>query len=98
MEKLFFLIYPWPNQMIFEDSHFDWSEFIHSICEEESCSGVIDLFPVMREYKQNHPTNWYTDLYLTGDTHFNAYGNKLIADHVLQFLDTMKRDTTDSQK
>ena len=91
------LIYPWPNQMVFEDTHFDWSQFIHTICEEEICSGVIDLFPVMREHKKNHPTNWYTDLYVTGDTHFNTKGNKLIADHVLQFLDSMKGYTGDSQ-
>ena len=90
--KAFFIVYPWPNQMVYEDTHFDWSEFIQTICEAESCSGVIDLFPVMREYKQNHPTNWYTDLYITGEYHFNAEGNRLIAEHVLQFLDAKKRE------
>ena len=96
--KAIFLIYPWPNQLVFEDTHFDWSEFISTICEEESCEGVVDLIPVMRQYKQSHPIDWYSDLYLTGDVHFNAKGNKLVAEEVLRFLDSMKSDAAVFQK
>ena len=91
-----FLIYPWPNQLVFEDSHFDWSQFIRTICEEGSCAGVIDLFPAMRGYKQVHPTNWYTNLYVTGDSHFNVRGNRMIAEHVLRFLDAKNSDVENS--
>ena len=93
-----FLVYPWPNQLVFKDTHFDWPEFIRSICEEESCVGVVDLFPVMRKYKQSHPVDWYNQLYVSGDTHFNTKGNRMIADHLLEFLRTKTSNPTDQRE
>ena len=90
-----FLVYPWPNQLAFQDTHFDWSEFIRTICMEEDCVGVVDVFAIMREYKQSHPDEWYPDLYSTGDIHFNSFGNRIIADELLEFLAARNSNTND---
>lgn len=92
-----FLIYPWPQQIEFADTHFDWPEFIQTICDEESCEGVVNLFPVMREYKHRHPNDWYTDLFVIGDFHYETRGNEIIAEQLLRYLDAKRSDTRDSE-
>lgn len=82
------LIYPWPAQLYYaNDPVFSWEKYIDEICEKAKCAGVINAFPVMREYAKKNKRNWYSDLYVTGDMHFNEKGNSIIAEELFKALD-----------
>lgn len=73
-------IYPWPAQLQ-HPSHFDWPGFARAICQDTSCAGVIDTFPAFRARVAANP-RWYQELYVFGDVHFNAAGNRLVFEEV----------------
>jgi len=74
--KVYILIYPWPAQIKFEQK-FNWSEWVLGMCLRVGCTGIIDAQPLILEYRNNH-SNWYHDLYTSGDIHFNKRGNELV--------------------
>ena len=78
------LIYPWPAQVAHADA-FSWSTFVAGACEKGSCAGVIDTIPRFRSLAAND-SNWLNTLYVSGDTHFTALGNRVIADALLKAL------------
>ena len=84
--KIYLMIYPWPGQIYFESTKFSWEKFILQICKKNKCNGVINLFPKFIDEKKLN-NNWYSKLYLTGDVHFNQYGNKLVAEEILRIID-----------
>lgn len=45
--KVYILIYPWPAQLTHNDK-FSWSEYVANMCQNISCSGVIDTIPIFR--------------------------------------------------
>jgi hypothetical protein len=75
------LIYPWPAQLARSD-RFSWSEFIASACARRRCTGVVDTIPVFRELAASN-RRWYGKYYVSGDTHFNSAGNRVVADVLL---------------
>ena len=51
--ELYFLIYPWPAQLAYEES-FSWEKFVEQSCKEVKCSGVINSFPSFFLYKKGN--------------------------------------------
>ena len=82
--ELYFLIYPWPAQLAYEES-FSWENFVEQSCKEVKCSGVINSFPSFLSYKRENKY-WQKDLYIKGDMHFNRMGNEILADTIASEL------------
>lgn len=81
MNDLYLIIYPWPDQIKFV-SKFDWEKWVKNLCIELECSGVINTFPKFKKYSKNNK-DWYHDLYVDGDIHFNKLGNKMIFEEII---------------
>lgn len=76
----YLLIYPWPAQLAYANA-FNWNEAISSFCQPPECNGVINTFPDFKAMK-NDNKNWQNTYYISGDMHFNATGNRLIAESI----------------
>lgn len=81
-DKVYFLIYPWPLQLLNTDK-FSWEKFINNACLQSKCDGVINTFPLFREYASKN-VNWRDKLYLQGDIHLNNDGNQIISRQLIQ--------------
>ena len=78
------LIYPWPAQLAHADT-FSWSAFIAEVCRKGSCAGVIDTIPAFRRIAAEDRT-WLNTYYVSGDTHFTARGNRVVAAELMRAL------------
>lgn len=78
------LIYPWPAQLRYPDT-FSWTTFVEESCQRAGCDGVIDTIPAFRDYARENP-RWYNKLFVKGDVHFNAEGNRMIFDALIRRL------------
>lgn len=83
----YLLIYPWPAQLGYAN-HFRWDQAIRSFCKKPACSGVINSIPRFEAAKSSN-RNWQNTYYIRGDMHFNAIGNRVIAQSV---ADQMRKD------
>lgn len=85
--KLYFLIYPWPAQLVHEDK-FSWEKYISNLCYETKCDGIINLFPEMKKiYKEKSNIS---SIYQLGDVHFNKFGNQIIANKIYEYFFNLK--------
>jgi hypothetical protein len=84
--KVYILIYPWPAQLTYVDT-FNWSAWVKDLCVSVSCMGVIDTIPHFRKLA-GESNSWYEDYYLKGDIHFNEKGNRVLAEHLLEYIPT----------
>ena len=82
--KLSIAVYPWPQQIkndVVNSQHVNmWRHFCVSRCEN-----FINFFPIF--FKEKNQTSYlsvYKKYYFWNDVHFNAAGNKLIADNLLE--------------
>ncbi len=64
---------------------FSWSAFVEESCRRSGCDGVIDTIPAFRDYARENP-RWYNKLFVKGDVHFNAEGNRMIFDALIRRL------------
>ena len=78
------LIYPWPAQLAYTN-RFSWEQAINQACLKPACSGVIDTIPVFADIARRD-RQWQRHLYIPGDMHFNATGNRLIAQQIVKAL------------
>lgn len=76
----YLLIYPWPAQLSYPN-RFGWDQAILSFCKQPACSGVINTFPRFMPMKDSN-RNWQNNYYIRGDMHFNANGNRVIAESI----------------
>jgi len=84
------VVYPWPAQVVHDtaDSRqvLMWREWCVGKCKR-----FISLFPAFLAVKEQCPRSrpgcWYLDLFVFGDTHYNAAGNALVADEVIKSLE-----------
>jgi hypothetical protein len=81
--KIYFVIYPWPGQLVNRNEIFSWTDFVDDLCNISNCNGVINTFDNFKNYS-NKNINWYEDLYIKGDIHFNKFGNEIIAQEILK--------------
>jgi hypothetical protein len=77
-------VYPWAPQLEHDDRDSRqvavWREFCAANCKD-----FIDLFPAFFAEKDAHE-DWYKRLFIAGDIHFSAAGNKLIFREVAKRL------------
>jgi hypothetical protein len=69
-------VYPWPANLMFGVADNRQVKIWRQFCEGR-CRQFIDLFPTFLDYKNSHP-DWYDDLYIKGDVHFNKAGNEFV--------------------
>jgi hypothetical protein len=79
--SVWILIYPWPAQLRYPSTIFDWEEFAKELCKEIRCKGVINTFPAFHAQ-----VDWYDRVYVLGDVHFNTLGNRVVADQIIAAL------------
>jgi len=82
--RFYLLIYPWPAQLAYPN-RFSWQKAIARACRQPTCNGVIDTIPIFAQVAARDP-QWQQHLYIRGDMHFKAAGNRLIAEQILTAL------------
>ena len=80
--EFYVVIYPWAETLEFGQQKFNWSYFVNSICDNETCK-LIDAIPAFNDYK-NKNIDWSTELYFLNDEHFNEKGANLLYKTVLK--------------
>ena len=78
--EFYLVIYPYAETLVYGQQKFNWENFGDEICIDNKCK-LINAFNIFREYKNNN-IKWYGDLFFIGDEHFNAGGNKLLAEEI----------------
>lgn len=74
------VVYPWAQQIAQGDRNSRQVSLWREFCEGR-CKAFIDLFPVL--FAQADASNdWYERLYIVGDDHFSAAGNRLVFEQV----------------
>ena len=86
--EVWLLIYPWPAQLVHDSTHLDWQAYASTLCAKIACAGVIDAFPVFTAQRDSDP-DWYAQLFLPGDVHYNAAGNALIYEALMRVVPPM---------
>ena len=61
------------------------TDFVDDLCNISNCNGVINTFDNFKNYS-NKNINWYHDLYIEGDIHFNKNGNEIIAEEISKII------------
>jgi hypothetical protein len=83
------VVYPYPAQLIFDTADSRQVRIWREWCEGK-CKRFISLFPAFFAVKERcprlEPGCWYLNYFIFGDIHYNAAGNKLVADLVSQSL------------
>jgi hypothetical protein len=77
-------VYPWAPQLAHDDRDSRQVAIWRDFCAE-NCKGFIDLFPAFFAEKDAHE-DWYRRLFIAGDIHFSAAGNRLIFREVAKRL------------
>ena len=78
------VVYPWPTQLAHDDRESRQVKIWREFCAK-NCKAFVDLFPALFAQKDAHP-DWYQRLFIDGDFHFNAAGNRLIYEEVVKQL------------
>jgi len=82
--RFYLLIYPWPAQLAYAN-RFSWERAIARSCQRPFCSGVINTIAAFSKLASSD-SRWQQHLYIRGDMHFNAAGNRVITDRILAAL------------
>jgi lysophospholipase L1-like esterase len=78
------VVYPWPLQIALDDRASRQAAIWRDFCTG-NCKAFIDLFPTFFAFKDRHD-DWYRRLFVNGDLHPSAAGNRLIFDAVARHL------------
>ena len=82
--KLSLAVYPWPQQLEFNDENSKHVNMWRSFCEKK-CTKFINFFPYFfEEKKRTSYLEVYKKYYFWNDVHFNAEGNRVIAEKLLK--------------
>ena len=83
------VVYPYPAQVV-HDTADSWQVRIWRDWCEGKCKRIVSLFPAFLAVKDQcsprEPGCWYLKLFVFGDMHYNAAGNALVADAVIESL------------
>ena len=74
-------VYPWPAQLKRDTVDSPAVKIWRNWCEGR-CAHFVNTFPAFFSYAAAHPENWYQDLFLHQELHYNDRGNRLMADVV----------------
>jgi hypothetical protein len=89
-------IYPWPQQLLYDDEDSLQVRLWRAWCEGK-CARFLDQFPVFFRYKRDHP-HFLRELYVWGDVHYTALGNRILADDLLAQLGSRPIHAVDSSR
>ncbi len=78
------VVYPWPLQLELNDRTSRQSAIWREFCAK-NCKSFIDLFPLFFAFKDAH-ADWYERLFIQGDFHYSAEGNRLMFSGVAEQL------------
>tara|TARA_Y100000590_G_scaffold468942_1_gene653967 strand:- start:238 stop:1350 length:1113 start_codon:yes stop_codon:yes gene_type:complete len=81
--ELYIVIYPWPDSLEYGQNKFNWENFSQDLCTYAGCTKLINFFPEFSDIKKKY-NNWLTKIYIGGDLHLTEYGQKIIANKLLQ--------------
>jgi lysophospholipase L1-like esterase len=76
--------YPWPQQIARNDRDSRQAALWRSFCPGH-CKAFIDLFPVYFA-AADRDKDWYQHLYIFGDVHFSAAGNRIMYEELAKRL------------
>jgi len=83
------VVYPYPAQIVHDTQDSRQVGIWQEWCEGK-CKRFISLFPAFLAVRDRCPHNqpgcWYPELFVFRDMHYNAAGNALVADTVIQSL------------
>lgn len=74
------VVYPWAQQIAQGDRDSRQVSLWREFCEKR-CKAFINLFPVFFAASEGD-RNWYERLYIVGDDHFSAAGNRLVFEEI----------------
>ena len=84
-------VYPWPAQLAHDSRNSRQVRIWREFCLDR-CRHFIDLFPLFfDEVEQSSLTAVLERYYIEGDVHFNAAGNRLIADRLIPVFAARER-------
>jgi hypothetical protein len=78
------VVYPWAQQIAQDDRDSRQRQLWRDFCPHR-CKAFIDLFPVFFA-AADHDRNWYERLYILGDDHFSAEGNRMLFEELSKRL------------
>ena len=78
------VVYPWAQQIAQNDRNSRQVRLWRDFCPGR-CKAFIDLFPAYFAVADSHK-DWYEDLYILGDDHFSAAGNRMLFDELAKRL------------
>ena len=82
--KLSLAVYPWPQQLEFDDENSKHVKMWKNFCLNK-CAKFIDFFPYFfEEKKRTSYLDVFKKYYFWNDVHFNAEGNKVIAERLIK--------------
>ena len=82
--KMSLAVYPWPQQIEFDKVNSKHVKMWREFCELK-CFKFIDFFPFFfNEKEKSSFLEVYKKYYFWNDVHFNAEGNKIIADRLIK--------------
>lgn len=78
------VVYPWPTQL-YKNDRDSWQVRIWRDFCIKRCKRFIDAFPAFFAQKDTDP-NWYQRLFIVGDVHMTAAGNRVMFEAVARQL------------
>lgn len=78
------VVYPWAQQIAQDDRDSHQETLWRDFCPGR-CKAFIDLFPVFFA-AADRDKNWYEHLYILGDDHFSAAGNRMLYEELAKRL------------
>jgi len=85
--KLSLAIYPWPNTLLYDQSSSRQVEIWKNFCINK-CNNFINFFPTFFENNEklefNNAKRLIKKYFIRGDMHYNALGNKKIANKLIE--------------
>jgi lysophospholipase L1-like esterase len=78
------VVYPWPVQLALNDRASRQVSLWREFCATR-CKAFIDTFPAFFAQARAHP-DWYERLFIKGDNHYSAEGNRIMFEAVKQHL------------
>jgi hypothetical protein len=94
------VVYPYPGQVVHDTVDSRQVRIWQQWCEGK-CKRFISLFPEFLAAKaqcpQSRPGCWYLDDFIFGDFHYNANGNAIVANAVINSLDEDPPDKLEPQ-
>ena len=82
--KLSLAVYPWPQQLQYDNSNSKHVKMWKNFCAGK-CYKFINFFPLFFEKKNNSSfLEVYRKYYYWNDIHFNAEGNRIIAEKLIK--------------